>query len=101
MNLPTELDFLGHCVTIHYLDKEACEAACGHPLGGYNFHKLEIYVNKLMPQSRQEETLLHEISEMLLYYADGFERDNEFDHLAFQKWISMLYAIMKQNGIIN
>jgi len=53
-----------------------------------------------MPYSRKEETLLHEIMEMLLYYGDGFDQDNSFNHAAFQKYVSMLYAILKQNNLL-
>lgn len=98
--IPTKIDFLGHQVDVEQLTKEAMLEHCGDPEGGYNFGKLKIYINHDVMQSRKEEILLHEIMEMLIYYAGGFGTKSDFNHSAFQKYVSMLYAIMKQNGII-
>ena len=86
----TKIKLFGHVYAIEYDKNWHDESACAK----LEANKLLIRIDATMPESRQEEALLHEVFEAMNYHLEL-----ALDHNKLCGMSEVLYGIIKENGL--
>jgi len=87
VKIPSTIKVLGHEIKVELVE----EIRDGDNVGRWEIKKNLIRIDKNMPPSQIQETLLHEIMHVI---------NSEYDHRELEHMCQALYQVLSDNGLV-